>query len=211
MEYRPADFTYWDTVENFTLTEAAWLWCDLEPPERGFEHMPALGKGIKPHPLISNLPAKGDRAARAMWQDATESETTNRLIWITNSPDTRYLFPRPYLRAWAENHSDYRPRFLFPEVGKPSKPRITERDEESAVMLPTEKPLHENSQPVGHREQQWKVLINEIDKRKWKSSSIPFRGKKELRETCCADYPRLFTDAAFDHFWRWARKEKNLR
>lgn len=92
--------------------------------------MPALGKGIKPHPLISNLPAKGDRAARAMWQDATESETTNRLIWITNFPDTRYLFPRPYLRAWAENHSDYRPRFLFPEVGKPSKPRITECDEE---------------------------------------------------------------------------------
>lgn len=58
MEYRPADFTYWDTVEYFTLTEAAWLWCDLEPPARGFEFMPVLGKGIKPHPLISNLPAK---------------------------------------------------------------------------------------------------------------------------------------------------------
>lgn len=147
MEYRPADFSYWDTVEHFTLTEAAWLWCDLEPPARGFEYMPAFGQGVKPHPLIPNLPAKGDRAARAMWQDATESETTNRLIWLTNYPDTRYLFPRPYLRAWAENHSDYRPRFLFPEVGVIELARQQARPD-TALTSPPAAPQHELANPA---------------------------------------------------------------
>ena len=165
MEYRPADFTYWDTVEYFTLTEAAWLWCDLEPPARGFEFIPVLGKGIKPHPLISNLPAKGDRAARAMWQDATESETTNRLIWITNFPDTRYLFPRPYLRAWAENHSDYRPRFLFPEVGKPSKPRITERVEEHKRWCACGKEIQQERTKSGTPPMNKSGLASEVIKR----------------------------------------------
>lgn len=126
MEYRPADFSYWDTVERFTLTEAAWLWCDLEPPDDGFQHMPILGKGIKPHPVIDGLPAKGNRAARAMWRDIAQG----RLIILTEWPDTQYLIPRTYLRAWAEIYSDLRPRFLFQDAVKPPKPRVSERKAE---------------------------------------------------------------------------------
>lgn len=123
MEYRAADFSYWDTVEWFTLTEAAWLWCDLEPPDDGIQHMPILDKGIEPHPVIAGLPAKGHRAARAMWNDIKQG----RLIILTEYPDTRYLIPRAYLRAWAETYSDFRPRFLFQDAAKPPKPRASER------------------------------------------------------------------------------------
>ena len=141
---RPADFPYWDTVDRFTLTEAAWLWCDLEPPDDGVQHMPVLGKGIQPHPVIKGLPAKGGRAARAMWSDIEQG----RLIILTEWPDTRYLIPRVYLRAWAETYSVFRPRFLFQDAAKPKKPRISEREAEHkrwrtcAEEVKTERKLH---------------------------------------------------------------------
>lgn len=144
MEYRAADFPYWDTVERFTLTEAAWLWCDLEPPDDGIQHMPILGKGIKPHAVIAGLPAKGQRAARAMWSDIEQG----RLIILTEWPDTRYLIPRAYLRPWAETYSDFRPRFLFQDGVKPPKPRISEREAEHerwktcAEKVKAERKLH---------------------------------------------------------------------
>lgn len=149
MEYRAADFPYWDTVERFTLTEAAWLWCDLEPPDDGIQHMPILDKGIEPHPVIAGLPAKGHRAARAMWNDIKQG----RLIILTEYPDTRYLIPRAYLRAWAETYSDFRPRFLFQDAIKPPRPRISERKTEHerwktcAEKIKEERNLH-GKQPL---------------------------------------------------------------
>lgn len=107
-----ADFNNWDKRESFTLTEAAWLWCGLEPPDDGIKHMPMLGKGIQPHPVIKGLPAKGERAARAMWGDITEG----KLVILTEWPDTRYMIPRSYLRSWAESYSKFRPLFLFEEL-----------------------------------------------------------------------------------------------
>lgn len=112
MENKRADFTYWDTIEGFTLTEAAWLWCELEPPYDGIEFMPTVGNGIPPHPVIKDLPARGQHAARAMWQDITQ----NRLIILTDWPDTRYKIPRKYLRLWAEERGGYKPLFLFQEL-----------------------------------------------------------------------------------------------
>lgn len=129
----PADFAYWDTVQSFTLTEAAWLWCGLEPPDDGLEFMPKLRGGISPHPKIRDLtangfqshpkipglPARGHRAARAMWLDITQS----RLVILTDGPDRRYRIPRTYLCVWAGERGEV-PRFLSP--APPKKPRVTD-------------------------------------------------------------------------------------
>lgn len=129
MTHPAANFAYWSTVDRFTLTEAGWLWCGLEPPADGLEFMPLLGKGIAPHPVIPNLPAMGQRAARAMWLDIKES----RLVILTDHPDPRYRIPREYLRAWAIQHGPWRPRFLFPdEIATKPKRRVTERADEHA-------------------------------------------------------------------------------
>lgn len=121
-----ADYSYWDTVPSFTMTEAAWLWCGLEPPDSGREWMPKLGKGITPHPTIPGLPAKGQRYARAMWTDIRQG----RLVILTEPPDTRYLIPRVCLRAWADKRGEF-PRFLFPDLPTIAPPRPKKRRESS--------------------------------------------------------------------------------
>jgi hypothetical protein len=130
MNYPNADLAYWQKVQRFTLTEAAWLWCGIEPPARGLECMPLIGKGFQPpHPLIPGLPARGDTIARALWRDIKAS----KLFITTDHPDRPYyLIPRSDLHAWAEQHGD-KPPFLFPPVTheKPKR-RITERQHEHA-------------------------------------------------------------------------------
>lgn len=62
----------------------------------------------------------------------------------------------------------------------PCKTRKTERDLDCSV--PSEAEMHhENCQHVGRRERQLKVLVDEIKRQKWETSSIPRGGKKELR------------------------------
>ena len=98
-------------MDEFTLTEAGWLWCSLEPPDSGLTQMPQLGKGIKPHPVIPGLPARGDRVARALWLDIKNS----KLVILSDPTDDYYRIPRVCLRTWAEQRN-HRPPFLFPEL-----------------------------------------------------------------------------------------------
>lgn len=153
-----ANFAYWATVNRFTLTEAAWLWCDLEPPADGLQHMPAVGKGIQPHPVIEGLPAMGQRAARAMWLDIKAS----RLVILTDPPDPRYRIPRQYLRAWAIEHGPWRPRFLFPDetIARP-KHRVTERSDEHA---------------------RWKGCAAQIRRERERNGDYPFGKESMARE-----------------------------
>lgn len=120
----PADLSYWDDVQSFTLTEAAWLWCGLEPPHDGLEFMPNYGISLKPHPVIQGLPARGQRAARAMWKDIWDHESDNRLLILTEWPDTHYKIPRKYLREWADKRGE-KPSFLFPERRIQASERLT--------------------------------------------------------------------------------------
>jgi len=92
MNYPKADLAYWQKAQNFTLTEAAWLWCDIEPPDRGLERMPRIGGGFKPHPLIPELPARGDHFARTLWREikAGKVPITTRITPIIKN-NQRYL------------------------------------------------------------------------------------------------------------------------
>lgn len=112
--YEPADFARWDYRDRFTLTEAAWLWCGKEPPASGVEYMPALGKGIQPHPVIKNLPALGYDFANAAWKAICDGS----LIILTKFPDKHYKIPRAYLKKWVEQNFPDRPRFLFHDIDK---------------------------------------------------------------------------------------------
>lgn len=85
----PANFAFWDTVHDFDSREIGWLWCGLEPPgtNKSGQTLPAMGYRILQD--IEDALKKG-QLARAR------------------------RYSRSALHDWAESHSLFRPRFLFP-------------------------------------------------------------------------------------------------
>lgn len=105
----PANFAYWDSIEEFELTEACWLWCGLEPPTRTrCQSVLAQELNGVPH---GKLPAMGQRVLEAIQTADIDLQFPG---YYFDQWERFHIFPRADLRTWAKNYSSFRPRFLFP-------------------------------------------------------------------------------------------------
>ena len=108
----PIDFAYWDTLDEFTLHQVAWLWEGVyNPPSQPSHYLPKDRRPIEP--LVSEI----GREIGELLQGVVKTR-------IDNAPPDEpsacllhraYRFTRNELREYAVNISSYRPLFLFPE------------------------------------------------------------------------------------------------
>jgi hypothetical protein len=104
------DFDKWDSRKEFKLSDAAYLWANIEPggmplPRRVKKHFQKLGDGIqsrvlKVHPTINHEVGMRGIVAK---QSGTDLK-----------PDPNWVLPREALYLYAVGESE-RPLFLFPE------------------------------------------------------------------------------------------------
>ena len=109
----PIDLPYWDTLDEFTLHQAIWLWDGVHnPPSQPSRYLSSENQ--RPvGPLVSEIGRMiGEHLHSVVKFRIDNAPRDEPSGWLMQRV---YRFTREELRLFAVNIGPYRPLFLFPE------------------------------------------------------------------------------------------------
>lgn len=64
-----ANFSFWDTVDIFSVIQVGWLWCELEPPAHGVNVFQGRDISHNSPPILPQPPSQGEKIIQILWRE----------------------------------------------------------------------------------------------------------------------------------------------
>ncbi|MGH8729963.1 MAG: hypothetical protein ACREV9_17785 [Burkholderiales bacterium] len=196
---RITDWSVWDVLDEFSLHDAGFLWCEEEP----LYHTCM----IMPNDPQETIRRKADLISHQLMAAAScnppKLQATKRYVRDDMyTPQTaRWIASRSALKEWAKSNG-MRPRFLFPEV----PPLDTTQNVAESEVAESQASAGRDPENESRREQQLSFIETIIAALEYDAHAIPEGGKQEIKRRCLM-FPKLFTDAGFEHAWKEGNRQ----